>query len=724
MSMHRFAFAALMWMVFSKCLWGAELTYVGNITGPLGKATAISASAVDAKGYLYVAGSTSWSGFPTTPGPLGHFNGSEGFSAAEGDVFVQKIEPGTFNLVYSVLIGGSRDEIATGIAVDTQGNAYVTGQTNSNDFPLSPRSSNRSDWDVFVFELNPVGTALLSSRVIGGSGDDYSNAIALGLDGSVTIAGKTVSTDFPVTPGALQGSLTPAGNQFGSGDAFVLRLSQQAGSIQYSTFLGGPGVDYATSLAIDASGDTYVAGAAGPYFPTLASSYSPAQAFGGFVCKISHLTGQLIYSTYLPGTSISQAMVIDTTGNAYVAGSATAGFPSTPGAFQTDIAGGSVDQDAYALELDAAGDNVVFATLIGSSGPDVAYAVALLGNSVVIAGNTSASDFQATDRSMPFCDLDSSYAYTFSEFTPTGAFIAQFDHTGQRLSSSMYSYCTEESATTLAVSASGSLYLTGTALTEQETFYAQVDLAASLASQIYAVADSASYLSGPFAPLQLISIFGKGLGPKTPVQASLTNGVLPTKLAGSQVFLNGQPIPLLFVSDSQINAILPQYAYIGFVDQGGMRVQINNNETEPYSTFFIPANPRLFTNSGLGFGQAAAINQDGSINSPQNPAPRGSVITLFATGGGVTKGTFTDGQVVNQASPLTDQGYFVVGLDFGTVDYSGTAPGLVDGVSQINVTIPTTITPGAAVPVRWALLLEDGDLDFVFSQSGVTIAVK
>jgi uncharacterized protein (TIGR03437 family) len=694
---------------------------------------AILATAVDSQGFIYITGATAWSGFPTTPGTLSTYSGGGGFSSLSGDVFVQKLQPGTFQVVYSVLVGGSKDDIGTGIVVDAQGNACVTGYTDSNDFPGSARASNRTDRDAFVFEVNAAGTALVFSHLYGGSGDDYSFGIAKGPDGSFTTAGQTDSPDFPTTPNAVQSAWVPLSGPFGpQTDAFVLRIGSNGADIQYATYLGGPGNDNATSVAVDSAGDIYLAGQAGAYFPTLDASYAPYELYGGFVTKISQATGDLIYSTYLPGTNVASALMVDATGNAYLCGTATVGFPATPGAYQSDLAGGSNDEDAFALELDASGSSLVFATLIGSPKEDYALALTLQGNAIVIAGETTSTFFPTTNQSTASCDLDASPYYSFQNdpedpfpFLPLGAFLASFDHTGKLLSSAAYSACASEYVTALVPSASGSIYLAAWDDEENDTFLAEVDPAGSLPAQISFIADSASFEGGPLAPLELISIFGKGLGPATPAVAGITEGRLPTSLGGTQVFVHGEALPLLFVSDSQVNAILPQDAFNSYNPYDtalNFNVIAGGNGTQTYSTYSFPGVPRLFTSNGLGFGQIAALNEDGSLNSPQNPAARGSFISLFGTGGGVTMPAFADGQVATAAAPVVQPGYMVVGLDLAPILYVGAAPEEVNGVVQINVTIPMTVSPGPTVPVRWALLF--GDDLYIFSQPGISVAVK
>ncbi len=260
----------------------------------------------------------------------------------------------------------------------------------------------------------------------------------------------------------------------------------------------------------DANGDA-AAGSAGAYFPTVATSFAPNVSSGGFLSKIDHASGQFDYSTYIPG-AVPSSVCVDSAGNAYLAGSATVGFPATPGAFQSD-AGEPGNYDAFILEMNPAGQQLVFGTLLGGTFGGGALAVALSSDTVVIAGTTESTFFPVTDHSLPFCDLSAAPGLTVDigeGFVAIGLFVASFDHKGALLNSVAYGDCTGQSATGLAPSASGTIYFTGTNSQGQITFLEELDLQAVQPTQITKITDSAGFQTGPFAPFQLISIFGKG----------------------------------------------------------------------------------------------------------------------------------------------------------------------------------------------------------------------
>ena len=672
----------------------------------VGGGSEITGITTDSSGYTYVAGTTWLSSFPTTPGPLSGYHGL-------GDVFVMKLAPGTNAVIWAVLVGGSSAQTSAGIAVDAQGNVYVSGYTDSRDFPVTsvPRNSHvpgTGDPDLFVFKLNPQGTALVYSTLIGGSGSDIAYSLALAPDGHVAVVGGTTSIDFPVTGNAVQSSMASPGS---GQDGVIVRLNA-SGVVDYSSYLGGPGDDWATDVAFDQTGDIYVAGIAGPFFPTLASSFAPQPLpYGGFVTRLDHASGQFVYSTYLPGVSVNDAEVyprvsirVDNSQNAYLAGPAEFVFPTIPGAFQTDVRNGA--RTAFVLELNPAGTELVFSTLIGGSSDDLAMALTLTGDTVTIAGITNSFDFPSNDHSMASCNVIS----IPSEFNiPYSTFVASFDHAGHLVTASEYSDCSDERVAGIATGPQG-------VLMAGAFFFISIDLSQQNPVQVAVVADAASLQIGPYSPLELVSIFGQGLGPKQGVAASPMAGYFPTQLAGTQLTFNGLPVPLLYVSDTQINAVVPGDITL---PRGVLLVLTPAGVSAQFTTGLEQSTPAIFTVNQSGVGQGAILNQDGSPNSPANPAVRGSIISIYGTGGGQTTPAFGDGQIVPGAASLTLAKGLYVGIDgmSAPIAYAGTAPSLVNGIMQVNVQIPAGSSTGSAVPIIIS------QYPFL-SQSGVTVAIK
>jgi uncharacterized protein (TIGR03437 family) len=237
---------------------------------------------------------------------------------------------------------------------------------------------------------------------------------------------------------------------------------------------------------------------------------------------------------------------------------------------------------------------------------------------------------------------------------------------------------------------------------------------------IASVVDSASYSGSVVAPGELVTIFGTSIGPTTSIAASInsSSGTLPQTLGGVQVTFNGQPAPLLFGSAGQINAVAP----FEIAGQSTVQLAITQANGQSLSTTLpvVQSNPSIFSANSSGTGQGAILNNaDLTRNSATNPAARGSVIAIYATGAGVTKPASVDGSLTSTTNaPLVAQPVTVtIGGQNAQVLYQGAAPGQVAGIAQINVQIPTNITPGPSVPVTLAV----GSTQ---SQNSVTIAVK
>ncbi|HEV8306236.1 MAG TPA: SBBP repeat-containing protein, partial [Methylomirabilota bacterium] len=215
--------------------------------------------AVDAAGSAYVTGWTASASFPTTAGAL-----DTTFNGGSADAFVTKLNSTGSALVYSTYLGGSGEDKSQAIAVDAAGNAYVTGWTDSSDFPTTAgafQTALGGGRDAFVAKLNPSGSGLVYSTYLGGSGNesnvDFSPGIALDAAGNAYVTGGTSSSNFPTTAGAFQTSLG------GSFDAFVTKLNPTGTALVYSTYLGGSGDDQGHGIQVDASGHAYVTGYTG-----------------------------------------------------------------------------------------------------------------------------------------------------------------------------------------------------------------------------------------------------------------------------------------------------------------------------------------------------------------------------------------------------------------------------------------------------------------------------
>lgn len=346
-------------------------------------------------GAAIVTGSTYSSAFPVTAGVYqATCKISNVTGACGGDVFVAELSVDGSSLVYSTFLGGSAQDEATSIAVDSLGNAYVAGDTESADFPVTAGAVQSTcgacaiaGTNMFVAKLSPNGTALLYSTFLGGNTVDMASGVGLDPSGNVYLTGYTQSPNFPVTPSGLLTSCP--GSPCGPAAVFSEINPSASGSagLLYSTFI--PGASYGTAIAVDPAGLAYIA-----------TTQDTAVPLGGAVYKFdaTQLAGSsLIYSTPLAGVTVSSIAVSQaavSTGMVYVTG-ATSGFGFAPpaGGFQTAVKGAT---DAYVVGLSTTGA-ITYATYLG--GTDTSQSQAGVGiaidgtGSVYVAGQTQASDF-------------------------------------------------------------------------------------------------------------------------------------------------------------------------------------------------------------------------------------------------------------------------------------------------------------------------------------------
>jgi hypothetical protein len=354
-------------------------------------------------------------------------------------------------LIYSTYLGGSGVDYGFGIAVDSSGSAYVTGYTDSTNFPtanpLQPALG--GDADAFVAKLNSTGSALVYSTYLGGSGEDYGSGIAVDSSGNAYFTGLTYSTNFPT-----MNPLQPAYG--GNGDAFVAKLNPTGSALVYSTYLGGSGGDYGSGIAVDGSGNAYVTGGTtSTNFPTM----NPLQPVCGgdydaFVAKLNSTGSALVYSTYLGGSGedYGSGIAVDSSGNAYVTGgTGSVNFPMM-NPLQPAEADGGLYGDAFVAKLNPTGSALVYSTYLGGNGFDSGIGIALdsSGNAYV-TGQTGSTNFPTRNP------LQS--AYGGGDYD---AFVAKLNPTGSALVYSTYlGGSGGEYGSGIAVDGSGNAYVTG-----------------------------------------------------------------------------------------------------------------------------------------------------------------------------------------------------------------------------------------------------------------------
>ncbi|MCG2680311.1 MAG: SBBP repeat-containing protein, partial [Kiritimatiellae bacterium] len=405
---------------------------------------------VDGSGNAYVTGYTDSTDFPTTAGAYDtSYNGWR-----EG--FITKINASGTALVYSTYLGGSGPDHPSSIAIDSSGNAYVTGHTSSIDFPTTvgayDTSHNGKTYDTFITKLNASGTALVYSTYLGGSGDDYTSSITLDGSGNAYVTGSTDSNDFPATAGAYETSYIYNGWREG----FITKLNASGTALVYSTYLGGNGEDWIYSIALDHSGNAYVTG--GTYstdFPTTSGAYDTSYNGGrsaAFITKLNATGTALVYSTYLEGSSYDSgySIALDGSGNAYVTGNTySTDFPVTPGTYGTSFNG---ETEGFITKLNASGTTLLYSTYLGGNGSDfIACIVIDSSGNACVTGETISTDFPVTPG-----------AYDTIFNGGRDGFITKLNASGTALVYSTYlGGSGHDSGTGIALDGSGNAYVTG-----------------------------------------------------------------------------------------------------------------------------------------------------------------------------------------------------------------------------------------------------------------------
>jgi hypothetical protein len=374
--------------------------------------------AIDASGNVYMSGNTRSADFPTTAGAFSRT------LKGGADSFVLKMNTAGNALLYSTLIGGSGDDIESGLAVDADGNAYIAGTTHSLDFPATPgafmTTFQGGTTDMFAVKLNPTGSSLIYATYIGGSTGPgcfscYEDAGDIAIDGSgnAYIVGGGEAADFPTTPGAYDRTFNDNRN------VYVVKLKADGSSLLASTFLGGVGEPWAQSVALDNSGNVFVSGdigaAANPDFPTTPGAYNTHCNSAGdfFYSKFDASLSTLLASTCGISQSGAFSLATDNSGNVYIAGGAfSSSFPTTPGAYDTTFHGGvsnggllidafcspSGGCDAFVSKLDNNLTTLLASTLLGGSGNEFVMDIALdSAGKVYVAGSTTSADFPVKD---------------------------------------------------------------------------------------------------------------------------------------------------------------------------------------------------------------------------------------------------------------------------------------------------------------------------------------
>lgn len=650
------------------------LTYIGGSADDL-----VSAIAVDAAGNAYLAGSTSSTDFPLVNAYQSQFGGTGGYSyeVRTGDAFVAKLNPAGNKLIYSTYLGGSLDDVATAIAIDSTGSAYVTGATLSQNFPVTQGAAqsrnkgfggapvltrfNLPVWepgDAFIAKLDPTGSQLVFSTFLGGSLDDVAFGIAIDSSNNVYVGGCTLSSDFPTTAGALQrqwAGTDPQNFFLNFGDGFITKLNASGTAFVYSTYFGGAGDDCVNAIAVDSSGNAYITGSTSTnglgttagvvqrnYAGYFVLPFLVEQLFGdAFVGKLNPTGSAFIYLTYLGGqlNDAGTAIAVDSSGDAYVAGwTNSLDFPVAGSPYQAKFQGSNGRYgDGFLTLVNSTGTALLYSSYLGGENDDVIYGLALGQNgNVYVVGGTRSTAYPVTSAAI------------------------QKTFAGGR----------------------GDAFL---------SIFSGFPLGPPVITK---VANAEGGESSSIAANTWTEIKGTGFGTTSRIWQTpdFVNQLLPTALDNVSVTMNGKAAYVYFISPTQINVLTPPDLGTGAIQ---VMVSVNGVSSAAFTVQSQTASPSFFIN-GVG-PYVLATHLDGSLIGPttlypglSTPAAPGETVILYANGFGATtppvvKGALTQSGIL-PTLPTVQIGPFVANVRFA---------GLVfPGQYQFNVDIPPSTPSG------------------------------
>jgi hypothetical protein len=493
---------------------------------------------------------------------------------------------------YATYLGGTAEDDAYGIAIDSNGNAYVTGQTASTNFPTvagAYKASNNGEFDAFVTKISADGSTLVYSTYVGGSGEDSGNAIAVDPSGDAFVAGGTGSSNFPHT-GGYQTTLG------GGLDAFVFELNSTGTALTYSTYLGGTNDDYASGIALF-GGNAYVVGSTfSSNFPTANPIQSSiAGASNGFVTELNGSGNALVYSTYLGGGAgdFAAAVAVDSSGNAYVTGGTpNSGFPTTTGAFQTTCSScGSGLPDAFVTVINPAGSAYVYSTFLGGEGIDQGLGIAVDG----------ADDAYVTGLTQSPLHFPLQFALYSTLGGAQDAFVAELNPAGSALVYSTFLGGTQSDAgTSIALDGNNNAYVTGQ--TGSSNFPTASPTQATLGGDNDAFV---SEISASGTALLFSTYLGGSLNENTNVPGAnlAAIGSIAVDSAGANIYVAGNTASVNF----------PTVAAEQVANGGGNDVFVARYAQSPTASFTVTNGALSATSGAPGVSPTATITV-GSVN--------------------------------------------------------------------------------------------------------------
>ncbi|MDA1313160.1 MAG: SBBP repeat-containing protein [Acidobacteria bacterium] len=706
-------------------------------------------------GSIYLAGSTESSDLPGTEGTMSPTPVIVGCAPNPSvinigeclDVFVAKLDSAGENVLFATYLGGTDFETASDLFVDSEGNVYLLGVTRSEDFPTTSTAVQTAlgdgddfFWffpdDLFIAKISSAGDQLLYSTYLGGSWPESDGRIDVDSDGHIYVTSSTNSPDFPVTEGAyLTTRPDPSFADLLVGVPSVSTLSKidpAAEVLVYSTYLDRPVAD----LAIDRRGAAVLAGPPRVlYFSTTGAIPEKGELtpLDAFLATLSP-DGATVESVIEFGGSGLETVTdveLDSDENAWITGGiSSADLPLT------NPLPALSKPEGFIAKL-ARGGEVLFASHIPGRGRRLA--LSQLGEAVVL-GETLRANVPTTPDAYfsGMCDTE---------------FGMRLSADGDLLYSS---YLPRSFATATSFPSSGAVEflwvgperLESVRTTDEPPSFACVTHGASTERIDFVDSAFVPYDFSDVYPSQaalspgaIVDLHGFGWGPHEAVPLELDgNGRVATKLAGARVLFDGVPAPLLSVQDRVIRAIVPfsRSSEVSQASEARMTVEVETagGITPPRDAYWASASPKIFTLDGIADGQAAVLNEDGSLNSAANPARKGSIIAIFATGAGTTDPPSVDGAITPIGGPFPRLSQPVAvwlgsyrsvfnasPLAEAEVLYAGAAPGLVAGGVQVNARIPQNAPSGSRVRIHLQVGFDLG-VGVFESASAPTIAIE
>jgi hypothetical protein len=609
-------------------------------------------------------------------------------------------------LVYSTYLGGDQQDYAVSIAVDAAGEAYVTGLTWSEDFPLTPgafesvnhATATNGVSTAFVSKLNASGTALVYSTYLGGNAiantnfnqGDYGHSIAVDASGDAYVTGWTYSSDFPVTSGAYQTTNKAAANSEATG--FVTKLSPSGTTLVYSTYLGGSTLDEPLSLAIDSSGDVYTSGFTfSSDYPTTTGAFQTVNNsaeygnWNAFVTKLNPTGTKLVYSTFLGGSGEDgstvnglyalSAVAVDKSGNAYIEGFAqSTDYPVTASAYQAkNNAAGNEGANIVLTKLNSTGTKLLYSTYLGGSSGygDFSEGIVLdSADNAYISGYTYNSDFPVTKGAFQTTNNAAQYGNTIG-------FAAKLNPAASGAASLVYSTFLGGSGDTdvyiPAVDSAGDLYLTGT--TNSTDFPITKNALQSTNGSVNAFLTELN----PAGAAELYSSYYGGSGQDSGLASAVGSGGA-VYLAGSTSSSDFPVTKGAFESNYIANI---NTAFVAKFDLGAA-----STEKTTATTLVASANPQVLDQPVKFTATVALASGTGT--------PTGNVVFSIDEATVATVALNASGVATYTTSALAVGEHYVLASYAGTTTYNSSGDGLTETI-VLPVTATPVIAPAAGV---------------------------